>query len=461
MVDKMSVTTNIISEIDSIQTALSTLRSNVLDFLKSEKPSVPKKRGRKPKTTTSSTSQLAIHTSSTTLSLSFCSTIPSLSNTSPSTFPPATTFFSTSSSSTTSSTSSSPITTSSSSTSASTTSSTSSTSKTSSTSSLLLLQPLYLLVQLLIFLESFTPTNSTTSILTTNSSQPTYSTIVKSKNMHTLSQPSTNKISHSLLPIQHKIPSIKKTPPIIKYSTKVISTTDETPSELCRRLVSSINFLQQTFKSFSKHVREPTDAVVWKADSADSLKNAKLFLSSLPNIRFHDPVLLNPTITVLGLLTWVTNEELETSFNLLFPSVDLSAFRAFRHRPNARNPSTSDWLTQVPSNVLPMLNKSKNIHLPFGRFPFYYRIHPTRCLNCQTYGHNISKCQNPRVCEYCAKDHSSDNCPKTSPSFCVSCFKSKRSCHDHVTTSSSCPLIRQQVFQDGTYGLGMTVSLSS
>ena len=56
MVDKMSAITNIISEIDSIQTALSTLRSNVLDFLKSEEPSVPKKRGRKPKTTTSSTS---------------------------------------------------------------------------------------------------------------------------------------------------------------------------------------------------------------------------------------------------------------------------------------------------------------------------------------------------------------------------------------------------------------------
>ena len=48
-----------------------------------------------------------------------------------------------------------------------------------------------------------------------------------------------------------------------------------------------------------------------------------------------------------------------------------------------------------------MLNKSKNVRLPFGRFPFHSRIHPTRCLNCQTYGHNISKCQNPRVCEHC------------------------------------------------------------
>ena len=45
MVDKMFAITNIISEIDSIQTALSTLCSNVLDFLKSEEPSVPKKRG--------------------------------------------------------------------------------------------------------------------------------------------------------------------------------------------------------------------------------------------------------------------------------------------------------------------------------------------------------------------------------------------------------------------------------
>ena len=263
--------------------------------------------------------------------------------------------------------------------------------------------------------------------------------------MHTLSHPSTNKISHSLLPIQHKITSIKKTPPIIKYSTKVISTTSETLSELCRRLVLSIKFSQQAFKSYSKHVRESTDAVVWEADSADSLEDAKLFLSSLPNIRLYHPVLLNPTITVLGLPTWVTNEELEISFNFLLPSVDPSAFHAFRHRPNARNPSTRDWLIQVPSNVFHMLNKSKNVHLPFGRFPFHFHIHPTKCLNCQTYGHNISKCQNPRVCEHCGKDHSSDNCPKTSPSFCVPCFKSKHFCHDHVTTSSSCPLYRQQV----------------
>ena len=100
------------------------------------------------------------------------------------------------------------------------TSLTSSTSKTSSTSSLSASPTTSSLSSInnfpsLISLESFTPTNSTTSILTTNSSQPTYSTIVKSKNMHTLSHPSTNKISHSLLPIQHKIPSIK--PPPLHY----------------------------------------------------------------------------------------------------------------------------------------------------------------------------------------------------------------------------------------------------
>ena len=43
MVDKMSAITNIIFEIDNIQTALNTLGSNVLDFLKSEEPSIPKK----------------------------------------------------------------------------------------------------------------------------------------------------------------------------------------------------------------------------------------------------------------------------------------------------------------------------------------------------------------------------------------------------------------------------------
>ena len=93
MVDKMSAIASIISEIDIIQTALSTLRSNVLDFLKFEEPSVFKKRGRKPMKITSSTSQSAIRISSTTSSSSSCSTISSLSITSRSTFPPATTFF--------------------------------------------------------------------------------------------------------------------------------------------------------------------------------------------------------------------------------------------------------------------------------------------------------------------------------------------------------------------------------
>ena len=297
----------------------------------------------------------------------------------------------------------------------------------------------------LISLESFLPINTITSTLTSNSPQPTYSTIVKSKNKHTLSSPPTNKISHSFPPNQHMNQLIKKTPPIIKYLTKITSTIGETPSELCRRLVSSINLSKQTFKSYPKHVRESTDAVVWEADSADLLKDAKLFLSSLPNIRLHDPILLNPTITVLGLPTWVSDKELETSLNLLFPSAHPSALRAFRQRPNARNPSTRDWLIQVPSTVFPTLIKSKNIHLPFGRFPFHSRVHPTRCLNCQTYGHNIAKCHNPRVCEHCGKDHPSDNCSRSSLPFCVPCFRSNRPCHDHVTTSSSCPVYKQQV----------------
>ena len=180
-----------------------------------------------------------------------------------------------------------------------------------------------------------------------------------------------------------------------------------------------------------------------KARTESMFSLLKLFLSSLPNIRLHDPILLNPTITVLGLPTWVSDKELETSLNLLFPSAHPSALRAFRQRSNERNPSTRDWLIQVPSTVFLTLINSKN--LPFGRFPFHSRIHPTRCLNCQTYGHNISKCHNPRVCEHCDKNHPSDNCSSSFPPFCVPCFRSNRPCHDHVTTSSSCPVYKQQV----------------
>ena len=248
--------------------------------------------------------------------------------------------------------------------------------------------------------------------------------------MHTLSHPSTNKISHSLLPIQHKIPSIKKTPPLLNIPPKL--------SQPQVRLL--VNCAGDWFRPSTFH-NKPLNLFLSMFESLLMLLSGKLTLlihsgmpnfSFLPSIHLHDPVFLSPTITVLGLPTWVTNEKLETSFNLLFPSVDPSAFRA-----KARIPSTRDWLIQCP-----MLNKSKNVHPPFGRFPFHSRIYPTRCLNCQTYGHNKSKCQNPRVCEHCGKDHSSDNCPKTSLFFCVLCFKAKRFCHDHVTISSSCPLYR-------------------
>ena len=141
--------------------------------------------------------------------------------------------------------------------------------------------------------------------------------------------------SLSLPPNQYINHSIKKTPPIIKYLTKITSTRGETSSELCRRLVSSINLSKQTLKSYPKHVRESTDAVVWKADSADSLKDAKLFLSSLPNIHLHDPILLNPTITVLGLPTWVWIKNWRSLsisfFHLLIPALSVPLDRDLTH----------------------------------------------------------------------------------------------------------------------------------
>ena len=44
MIDKMSAIASIIYKIDIVKTALSKLRSNVSDFLKSEKPLVSKKK---------------------------------------------------------------------------------------------------------------------------------------------------------------------------------------------------------------------------------------------------------------------------------------------------------------------------------------------------------------------------------------------------------------------------------
>ena len=57
-VDNMSAIKIICSELDSIQAALNTLKSNELNLIKSEEPSVPKKIGRKPKTMITSSASL-------------------------------------------------------------------------------------------------------------------------------------------------------------------------------------------------------------------------------------------------------------------------------------------------------------------------------------------------------------------------------------------------------------------
>jgi hypothetical protein len=41
---------------------------------------------------------------------------------------------------------------------------------------------------------------------------------------------------------------------------------------------------------------------------------------------------------------------------------------------------------------------------------FRYQLRPTRCHNCQQYGHKAARCRNPNTCERCAGPHSAAQC---------------------------------------------------
>ncbi|GFF60826.1 hypothetical protein IFM51744_10500 [Aspergillus udagawae] len=60
---------------------------------------------------------------------------------------------------------------------------------------------------------------------------------------------------------------------------------------------------------------------------------------------------------------------------------------------------------------------------------FQYQSRPTRCRNCQQYGHKAARCPNPTVCARCAEHHATTDC-KTTNTRCAACQKNGHTADD-------------------------------
>ena len=153
---------------------------------------------------------------------------------------------------------------------------------------------------------------------------------------------------------------------MVKYLVKIISTSSESSDELCRRFIACINASKSQVSSTTRRLSESVNSVVWGTDTADSLKAFVNFLEEISDITFKTPALLNPTITLFGLPSWITKNEIESSLKNSLHCTD-SIF-VFNHKANFINSLKRDWLIQISSSVFPSISQSKTLKLPFGKF---------------------------------------------------------------------------------------------
>ena len=80
---------------------------------------------------------------------------------------------------------------------------------------------------------------------------------------------------------------------------------------------------------------------------------------------------------------------------------------------------------KVPTTAVLLLFSNPppdNIYLGFSRFKIReYHPTPTRCFNCQRYGHMAKTCRREEVCASCGGHHEFAQCDATNPKRCANC----------------------------------------
>lgn len=102
----------------------------------------------------------------------------------------------------------------------------------------------------------------------------------------------------------------------------------------------------------------------------------------------------------------------------------------------------SNWILEIKPHVLKKLEPNK-LTLGWQRVTYKENIKPTRCYNCNRYGHKSNVCKNKKVCIKCGSDeHTINNCSAIKPN-CINCriynqrFNTKIQT-DHMCTDNRC-----------------------
>lgn len=177
-----------------------------------------------------------------------------------------------------------------------------------------------------------------------------------------------------------------------------------------------------------------------KTDVEILQNEAKKKLDSKYNIEITK--MRNPRIKIFGYEGELSRKEIEECIKYQNQFIDKEEFLNITYVKKTKYKG-SVIFGECSPKVFHTLMKEKKLFIEWQRYTIYEDLEIPRCFKCQQYFHKTKDCKNKLVCAYCAEEHETKDCPKSSKK-CNNCaianerFKLQ---HDicHETSNRNCP----------------------
>jgi len=150
-----------------------------------------------------------------------------------------------------------------------------------------------------------------------------------------------------------------------------------------------------------------------------------------------------PKIKIIGYLGNSTIEEIKSSIIQQNQWITNDDKYNIVHIYKWKNKNASTIYMECSPSLYHKIMKYGKLYVEWERYPAYEVIDVTRCYNCQEYYHKSKNCTKAKACEYCAEEHSEENCEKRQKK-CKSCenanFRYKKNYNtEHTASDPVCP----------------------
>ena len=91
-----------------------------------------------------------------------------------------------------------------------------------------------------------------------------------------------------------------------------------------------------------------------------------------------------------------------------------------------------------------IISQNSYLYVDLVRCKVFDNIWVRRCYHCQEYGHNANSCHKKEehaICGFCAKEHTSRDCPNRDNIKCINCVRAGKTNVNHYVTDKDCPIM--------------------